>query len=751
MAGCGDVLSLEDLQTAKKHQIFEAEVITGKVGGVAGGAYIPTATNLVTGQVQATLPEILKNLGFKPGNGDFTTGFTVTSGTRDHAWYDPVSFNWYSYLGTIPLSGYVVPPGTNPVGDPNWMPVTTYIFTQAGAGAVPRAAQDKMRESVSVEDFGAIGDGIVNDTLAIQMAIDYVYYILGGGTVKFGQKNYLIDASPLSETYDNYGVPVAASTGCLIDRKGVSLIGVKGKTKLTTANKNATPIYMIAPAGNVVSGFEIDGGWNPGDAGSNNGIFTLATAGGVDKACDRVSWSDLYIHNVASYGLALQNGNPRGCSIARIRIDNIGADGLDLKARGDLAAPALANSAEDIWVSRHNQRVDGSAGVDVRGIWHLRGIDVTDFGGDAGRTYVGIRFRTKPAPIDLQQVADKTTLTGFTIRPTIGATALNIAGIECGSDDTHISNGYVEDCHHNVIHTGNVNGSAIRGTVTDVISINARQYGFRNAGGTQGIKYVGCEDVGAATAGFRVEGDNCTTVGCTGTLSVSAGALPTFMQTGCKFGASFVVLERQTDTSVSVTAKGTATDIALRLSVKGTSFVGFNGDLRPDTANTKYLGSGSLPMAGGFTQTAFTVTSDERLKVNIASLLNSMDEEKKAEFKAMIAAWREVDFFMYQFIDRVEKKAEGVEARWHLGVIAQRAIAVFTKHGLDWTKYAIFNYDKWDAKPAVCDEDGEVIFEAIDAGYKYAINYEEALILEAVSQRDRCDSIEARLSAIESK
>ena len=53
---CGDVLSLEDLQTAKKHQIFEAEVITGKAGGVAGGADIATATNQVTGQVQTTQP-----------------------------------------------------------------------------------------------------------------------------------------------------------------------------------------------------------------------------------------------------------------------------------------------------------------------------------------------------------------------------------------------------------------------------------------------------------------------------------------------------------------------------------------------------------------------------------------------------------------------------------------------------------------------------------------------------------------------
>lgn len=673
--------------------------------------------------------------GYNLVDGSFEQGGTVAA--ANDVLLHLATGSAFSWNGMLP---YTVPAKSTP--DAGW--------TLRG-GELLRS--QLLEKRVYAIDFGRVSSDAAVNTLTIQMAADYVY-AAGGGVVDLGPYKWGVDASTLNETYDNYGVPVAASTGCVILRKGVSLIGQPGRTKLYTTNKNATLIYMIAPAGNVVSGFEIDGGWNPGDAGGNNGIFTLATTGGVDKACDRVHWSDLYIHNVASYGLALQNGNPRGCSIARIRVDNIGADGLDLKARGDLAVPAQANSAEDIWVSRHNQRVDGSAGVDVRGIWHLRGITVTDFGGDPTRTYVGVRFRTKPAPIDPQQVADKTTLTGFTIRPTIGSAALSIAGIECGSDDTHISDGYVEDCHHNVIHTGNVNGSAIRGTVTDVTSINARQYGFRNAGGTQGIKYVGCEDVGAVTAGFRIEGDNCTTVGCTGTLSVSSGALPTFLQTGCKFGASFVVLERQTDTSVSVTAKGTAADIALRLSVKGTSFVGFNGDLRPDTANTKYLGSGSLPMAGGFTQTAFAVTSDERLKVNIASILNSDDEGAKAEFMAMRAAWRELDLFMYQLTDRVEKKrAEGKEARWHLGIVAQRAIAAFVNHGLDWTKYSIFNYDKWDSSPAVTniipavlDEEGnevepervEVLSPAIEAGDKYTINYEEALILaEAVRREDQ--------------
>lgn len=61
-SGCGDVLSLADLQTAKKHQIFEAEVITGKSGGVAGGADIGEATNAVTGQVQKTLPAVLDDI-----------------------------------------------------------------------------------------------------------------------------------------------------------------------------------------------------------------------------------------------------------------------------------------------------------------------------------------------------------------------------------------------------------------------------------------------------------------------------------------------------------------------------------------------------------------------------------------------------------------------------------------------------------------------------------------------------------------
>lgn len=124
-SGCGDVLSLEDLKTAKKHQTFEAEVITGRAGGVSSGAEIDFSTNQVTGQVQKTLPAILRDMGFDPAAFDFATGGTVTA--RDTVVYNPADNNWYSWAGVLP---HVVAPGTNPLTDSSWKPRTDQLLRQ---------------------------------------------------------------------------------------------------------------------------------------------------------------------------------------------------------------------------------------------------------------------------------------------------------------------------------------------------------------------------------------------------------------------------------------------------------------------------------------------------------------------------------------------------------------------------------------------------------------------------------------------
>ena len=74
-------------------------------------------------------------------------------------------------------------------------------YLSSGTGAVASTVQTKLRESVSVKDFGAKGDGTTDDTAAIQAAINYASnsnvkgMVFPAGTFKYTKLYCVYDAS----------------------------------------------------------------------------------------------------------------------------------------------------------------------------------------------------------------------------------------------------------------------------------------------------------------------------------------------------------------------------------------------------------------------------------------------------------------------------------------------------------------------------------------------------------------------------
>ena len=69
-------------------------------------------------------------------------------------------------------------------------------FIQAGTGAVQRTVESKLQDMVSVKDFGAVGDGVADDTAAIQAAVNNLITITNTrpATLVFPAGDYKITA-----------------------------------------------------------------------------------------------------------------------------------------------------------------------------------------------------------------------------------------------------------------------------------------------------------------------------------------------------------------------------------------------------------------------------------------------------------------------------------------------------------------------------------------------------------------------------
>ena len=134
----------------------------GLVYTYAAGTTTPQTTYTTSaGNVAHTNPIVLNSAGRVASGGEIWLTDAVaykfvleTSTAVTIATYDNVTGNSSGIYAAFAASS-----GSSLVG-----------FIQAGTGAVATTVQAKLRESVSVKDFGAVGDGITDDTDAFRLA-----------------------------------------------------------------------------------------------------------------------------------------------------------------------------------------------------------------------------------------------------------------------------------------------------------------------------------------------------------------------------------------------------------------------------------------------------------------------------------------------------------------------------------------------------------------------------------------------------
>jgi hypothetical protein len=178
-------------------------------------------------------------------------------------------------------------------------------FIQDGTGAIERTALGKMRDRVSVRDFGAKGDATGDDTSAIQAAIDHVatygglvWFPVGtyatSKTIEINSNNTLLVGEASGSGSESYS---GAPQGYAVEIRSTAAVGIQINGPITGWGIQNIGVVIWGTVPNSIGIANIGG--NQGDC-RNIAVFNATNAGIWDSTssawpAEHNSWTNVHV------------------------------------------------------------------------------------------------------------------------------------------------------------------------------------------------------------------------------------------------------------------------------------------------------------------------------------------------------------------------------------------------------------------------------------------------------------------------